>query len=101
MTTRRAKLQGQNGSGLCIPKGLLNTVLFNVFWCGSIPQAYWAIGVKVLLISFDPVRGNLALSGRQVKPPIADQVAQMIFQGVLHFGVPDRGPVGLGPQIMD
>jgi len=57
--------------------------------------------VEVLLIGFNPIRGQIALRRRKVDFAAADHRVQPPFQLVFYARVPGRIEVGLRPEIAD
>jgi hypothetical protein len=57
----------------------------------------WLLGLEILAIRRDPIRGQVALRGAKIKLSRADKPVESILQRVFGVGIPGTGSVGLGP----
>jgi hypothetical protein len=58
------------------------------------------VSMEVFLVHLDPVGRHVALRSGQVKLPIADHLANVIFQDILYLRVPNGCCFGLRPQVV-
>jgi hypothetical protein len=59
----------------------------------------WTIGVKVFLVSVDPVDRDIPLRGLEIQISCADLIMEIVFQGIFNVSIPFTGRVGLRPKI--
>jgi hypothetical protein len=56
------------------------------------------VGVEIPLVRGDPIRGNLALRGRQIEFAAANLIVKVIFQLILPVRIP-LGGIRFRPQV--